>query len=89
MVVGLAIAQFMQDGAAAAVAAGALLVLVVGAGLVYGTIRYRRVNREIESGSYLTGTRGQGPTVASAVLIVAVLAALVLLTFGGSSQGGS
>ncbi len=44
MVVGVAIAQFAKAGGATAIAAGAVLALVGAAGLVYGTLRYRRVN---------------------------------------------
>lgn len=82
MVLGLAIAQFVKDRGVHAVLAGALLVIVGVVGLLYGTRRYRRVNQEIEQGFYVTGSRGRGPTVASAVLIVAVVAAFVLLVLG-------
>ncbi len=79
MVLGLALAKFTSDTGSRALAAGVLLVAVGGTGLVYGTVRYRQVNGEIERGEYATGTRGVAPTVASAVLIAAVVAALVLL----------
>ncbi len=83
MVLGLAIAKFAPSDGLSAVAAGGVLVAVGAAGLGYGTVRYRRVNREIEHDEYVTGSRGRGPVVASAVLIVAVFGALALLTLAG------
>ncbi len=82
MVVGLAIAKFASSSGASAVAAGGVLIVVGAVGLGYGTIRYRKVNREIESNDYITGSRGRAPVVASTVLVIAMLMALVLLTLG-------
>lgn len=82
IVLGLAIAQFVKGQGAHAVLAGAILVGVGMVGVIYGTTRYRRVNKEIERATYVTGSRGRGPTMASAVLIAAVVAAFVLLTLG-------
>lgn len=79
MILGVAIAKFANGTTLFSVAAGGVLIFVGAAGLIYGTRRYRRVNREIESGRYLTGSRGRGPVIASIVLIIAVLAALALL----------
>lgn len=79
MVLGLAIVTFANKTTWFSAMAGGILVVVGACGLIYGTSRYRRVNREIESGHYITGSRGRGPMLASAVLIVAILAALFLL----------
>ena len=86
MVVGLVVAKFGDGGkvTAASISSGGILVVVGAAGVVYGTIRYRQVNRELEGGHYLTGSRGRGPTVASAVLILAVVASLIVLVAGGA-----
>jgi inner membrane protein YidH len=85
MVVGLVLAKFADRGkvTAASLCAGGILVAVGAAGVVYGTIRYRQVNDELEAGYYVTGSRGRGPTVASIVLVVAILAALVVLVADG------
>lgn len=79
MVLGLAIAGFSKKTTLFSVIAGGVLIAVGAVGLIYGTSRYRRVNRELESGCYVTGSRGHGPTLASLVLIIAVLVALALL----------
>ena len=86
MVVGLVIARFGDGGSVttASILAGSFLVTVGAAGVVYGTARYRHVNRELESGHYLTGSHGHGPTVASVVLIVAILASLIVLVAGSA-----
>ncbi|HET7326576.1 MAG TPA: DUF202 domain-containing protein [Nocardioidaceae bacterium] len=89
MVLGLAIAQFARSGGTAALAAGAVLIAVGAVGLLYGTLRYRRVNSEIEGGRPITGHHGLGPAVASAVLFVAVLVALTLLIVAGAGSDGS
>jgi putative membrane protein len=88
MIFGLAIAEF-GDTSVFTVSAGAVLIAVGALGLIYGTARYRRVNDEIEHGQYITGSRGRGPALASAVLIIAVLVALTLLIAGEASGGGS
>lgn len=79
MVLGLAIAGFSKKATLFSVIAGGVLIAVGAVGLIYGTSRYRRVNREIESGRYITGRRGRGLVLASLVLIIAVLVALALL----------
>lgn len=83
MILGLALAKLVGGGGFA-LAAGALLVAVGALGLGVGTMRYRRVNTEIEQGVFLTGSRGRAPTVATAVLVIAVVAAFLLLLAGGS-----
>jgi putative membrane protein len=85
MIVGLAVAKFAGDGSSTAysLGAGALLVAVGGAGLLYGTERFRRTNRELEGGRFVTGAGTRGPVVASVTLLVAIVAALVLVLLGG------
>jgi len=82
MVVGLVLAKFGGGTRASSLGAGGILVAVGAAGLVYGTVRYRRVNAELESGWFITGSRGRGPIWASAVLLLAIMASLVLLVSG-------
>ncbi|MGD9696109.1 MAG: YidH family protein [Thermoleophilia bacterium] len=79
MVVGLAIAKFVDDGAAHALAAGLVLIGAGALSVVEGSRRYRRINREIEGGRYVTGTLWAAPVIATAGLMVAVAVALVLL----------
>ncbi len=85
MVVGLVLANLTagRTTRAASLASGAILVTVGASGVICATVRYRQVNHELESGQYVTGSRGRGPTWASAVLLVAILAALALLLAGG------
>lgn len=78
-VLGLAIAKFGGRSSGYPLPAGVVLVAVGAAGLIFGTYRYRRVNRELEEGKYVTGSRGVSLIAASAVLLLAVGAALVLL----------
>lgn len=94
MILGLAIAQFLQRGSVYAIAAGGILIAVGAAGLVYGTIRYHRVNDQIEREEYQTGARGRAAIIASTLLFLAVVASLVLLLLGrgdgsGENTGGS
>ena len=86
MIVGLAVARFAGGGDpdAYSLSAGALLVLVGGTGLVYGTARYRATNRELEAGRFVTGAGTRGPTLAAAVLLATIVVALVLVLLGGT-----
>ncbi len=85
MIVGLAVAKFGSGGQVSglALSAGALLVAVGAAGLGYGAIRYRSVNRELEGGRFVTGSSGVGPQWAATVLVVALALASVLLVVDG------
>lgn len=83
MVLGLAVAKFGGRSPIVDISAGAILVAVGAAGVAYGTIRYRQVNSQIETGRYVTSTRGNAAVVASTVLVLAIVAALVLLLVGG------
>jgi uncharacterized membrane protein YidH (DUF202 family) len=80
MVLGLAIARLIGHGGTRSLAAGAVLVTVGAAGVVYGVVRYRRFNVEIEQGTPVTGIGAGGPMIAAAVLIASIAAVLALLT---------
>jgi inner membrane protein YidH len=80
MVLGLAVARLIGHGGTRAVVAGAILVVVGAAGLVYGAIRYKRVSVEIEQNRLVQNIGVRGPMIAAAVLIAAIAATLALLT---------
>jgi putative membrane protein len=88
MALGVVIAKFVNTGGDEAIAAGAVLVAVGAVGLFYGTLRYRRVNSELEQGRYRTGAHGRGPTIATVVLVAAIAAALALLVVGSGGNSG-
>ncbi len=79
MVLGLAIARFVEEGNVRAVAAGVILVVVGAMGVFEGGWRYRRVSREIEQGRFRTVRGVHEPLIAGFVLTVAIAVALVLL----------
>ena len=79
MVLGVGIARFVDHDVRYALLAGLILVAVGGAGLVYGTVRYRQVSAQIEAGEDETGLRPSSATAAAAVLGLAIVAAFVLL----------
>jgi putative membrane protein len=81
IVVGLAVARFADGGevTAASLVAGGVLILTGAVGVGYGTLRYRRAAVAIHRGD-IEGISGSlGPTVAAAVLLVAVLVSTVVL----------
>lgn len=82
MVVGLAIAQFADNGSITVVSAvaGGLLIVIGATGVLYGTARYRRINRQLEAGEFVTGSKPNGPTWAALVLVVGLISALVILS---------
>jgi putative membrane protein len=82
MALGLAVAGFANHISVPSAVAGGLLVATGGAGVVLGTYRYRRVTRELESGTYVTGTRGHVAVIASAVLVTVLITALILILIG-------
>jgi putative membrane protein len=82
MALGIAVASFPNNASASSTAAGGILVVTGAAGIVLGTRRYRQVTRELESGMYVTGTRGRVAILASTVLIISLTAAMVLLLIG-------
>lgn len=82
MAFGLAVASFGNAVRITSLIAGGILVAIGAVGVVYGTTRYRQVTRELNSGTYVTGTRGRAAVIASTALVVAIVAALVLLIIG-------
>ncbi|MCW2806389.1 MAG: hypothetical protein JWQ93_344 [Marmoricola sp.] len=81
MVVGLAVARFADQGSVtiASLLAGGLLI---GAGAVavgYGTLRYRRLAQELRRGTAISASSSNGPSIAAAVLVVAMVAATAIL----------
>ena len=84
VVVGLAVARFADGGdiTAASLVAGGVLILAGAVGVVYGTIRYRRVAEAIRRGDVDRISSSLGPSVAAAVLLVAVLVSAVVLLAG-------
>ena len=91
MLVGLAVARFLTTDTGTTghvdplpLSAGALLVVVGAAGIGYGTIRYRRVAADIDAHRRTrTGQTGSA-VVASAVLVLTLITALVLLVLDPS-----
>ena len=84
VVVGLAVARFADgvDITAASLVAGGVLILAGAVGVVYGTIRYRRVAEAIRRGDVDRISSSLGPSVAAAVLLAAVLVSAVVLLAG-------
>jgi putative membrane protein len=79
MIVGLAIAKFIEAGEKRAVIAGLALVALGGAGMVMGMVRYRRTGEEIEDGRFVTGARTAQPLWAGVVLLVVLVIATLLV----------
>jgi putative membrane protein len=79
MVLGLAVAKFVEEGNARTEVAGGILLVTGALGVIQGAMRYRRVNRELESGHFVTGALSREPIVAGVVLLVAVVVAFVLI----------
>ena len=82
MALGLAIAGFGKAATYATVPAGSLLVAAGTAGVVYATLRYRKVLDQIERQQFDAVSQGRAAVTASIVLITVVIAALVLLAVG-------
>jgi putative membrane protein len=82
MALGLAVTGLSHRVSATTAVAGVLLVITGACGVAYGTARYRRVTRELDSGNFVAGGRGPAALIASSTLVVAVLAALVLILIG-------
>jgi putative membrane protein len=81
IVVGLAVARFADGGevTAASLVAGGILILTGAVGAGYGTLRYRRAAEAIRSGAIDEITASTGPTVATGVLLLAVLVSAAVL----------
>lgn len=89
MVVGLVVARFGEQGevSTASLAAGAVLVLVGAGTIVYGTLRYRRVARELREGSAAAAASSAGPSIAAGVVIAAVVVAATILIASSGGRG--
>ena len=81
MIVGLAIAKFGSGGdvTGASLAAGGILVVLGGVGVIYGLYRYNVTRHRIEDSLLLTHEQAWGPAVASALLLAGVFASTVIL----------
>ena len=81
VVVGLAVARFADGGevTAASLVAGGVLILTGAVGVLYGTLRYRRVSAAIRVGDVDAVSSSLGPTVAALVLLLAVSVSAVVL----------
>jgi len=79
MVIGLAMAKFVEGGSTRAVIAGAFLVCVGAVGIVYAAIRYRANAKAISEQRPDVATGTTGPVVAGALLLICVVVALVLV----------
>jgi putative membrane protein len=82
MALGLAVAGLSHRVSATTAVAGVLLVITGASGVGYGTVRYRRVTRELDSGNYVADGGGPAALIASSVLVAAVVVALVLILVG-------
>ena len=82
MALGLAVAGLSHRVSATTAVAGVLLVITGACGVGYGTARYRRVTRELDSGNFVAGGRGPAALIASSVLVTAVVVALILILVG-------
>jgi uncharacterized membrane protein YidH (DUF202 family) len=84
MVVGLAVARFADHGSItiASLVAGGLLILAGAASVIYGTLRYRRLARELSAGTGASAASSAGPSIAAGVLVAATVASTVILLVG-------
>src|SRR3954451_9654265 len=75
VVVGLAVARFADGGevTAASLVAGGVLIVTGAVGVCYGTLRYRRAAEAIRRGDVAAISGSLGPSLAAAVLLLAVL----------------
>lgn len=79
MVLGLAVAKLVEPSNGRTIAAGAILVATGAAGLIEAGLRYRRVNRELEEGRFVTGSLSGEPLIAGVVLVAAIAVAFLLI----------
>jgi putative membrane protein len=82
MAFGLAVAGFADQVRSTSIVAGGLLIAAGTAGVWYGTARYRQVAEQIERNRFSYRHQGQAAIIASTVLVITVIAALVLLIVG-------
>ena len=85
VVVGLAVARFADGGevTTASLVAGGVLIVTGAVGVGYGTLRYRRAAEAIRRGDVAGISGSLGPSLAAAVLLLAVLVATVVLLATG------
>jgi putative membrane protein len=83
---GLAVARFggISDTGSATITtksliAGSLLVGVGGLLIIYSGYRYKRINRQLEKGYFIIGSRGVELPLLTVLLLAVVLAAMLLL----------
>jgi putative membrane protein len=82
MALGLAVAGLAHQVRTTTAVAGVLLVATGVAGVIYGTVRYRQVTNELDAGVFLAGRRARSAVIASTVLALTVVTALVLILVG-------
>lgn len=82
MALGLAVTGLAHRVRATSAVAGVLLVAVGVAGVIYATVRYRKVTRDLDNGVYTPAGRGFAAVIAAGLLAAAVVAALVLILVG-------
>ncbi|HEX5597030.1 MAG TPA: DUF202 domain-containing protein [Micromonosporaceae bacterium] len=78
MTLGVAIPEF-RPPSGFTYAAGGVLIAAGITGLLYGTVRYRRVARGLRLGRLPVDPTARGPEAAAAVLTVAIIIALALI----------
>jgi putative membrane protein len=83
MILGLAVAKFVDNLSSASIAAGVVLIVVGAVGTWYGTYRYRRVMVQIDEDTYDPDTRAYAAKLASTVLVVAMVTSLIVLITAG------
>lgn len=81
MVVGLAVARFADNGSITfgSLFAGGLLIVGGALAVAYGTYRYRRLAEELRHGSAMSASSSNGPSIAAAVLVAAMVTATAIL----------
>ncbi len=82
MALGLGIAGIANTTTTTSIVAGAILVGAGTAGVCYGTLRYRQMTDDLAHGRFRVDRRARSAGITSALLVVAVLAALVTLLVG-------
>lgn len=50
-----------------------------GVGLIYGTLRYKRIARQLEGGVFIIGSRGIELPIASGIILTLVAVAMGIL----------
>jgi putative membrane protein len=82
MALGLGIAGIANTSTATSIIAGAILVGAGTVGVGYGTVRYRQMSDDLANGRFRVDGRARAAALTSAVLVLAVFAALVTLLVG-------